>query len=65
MPEADFTALLAGGVPFARAPGLAMEYSNLGYATLGRIVSNVSGTRYQDYIRRELMAPLGMELDRL
>ena len=61
MPEADFTALLAGGVPFARAPGLAMEYSNLGYATLGRIVSNVSGTRYQDYIRRELMAPLAMD----
>ena len=60
MPEAEFTALLAGGVPFARAPGLAMEYSNFGYATLGRIVSNVSGTRYEDYIRRELMMPLGM-----
>ena len=60
MPEAEFTALLAGGVPFARAPGLAMEYSNFGYATLGRIVSNVSGTRYEDYIRRELMVPLGM-----
>ncbi|MES2137094.1 MAG: serine hydrolase domain-containing protein [Pseudomonadota bacterium] len=60
MPEAQFTALLSAGVPFARAPGLAMEYSNFGYATLGRIVSNVSGTRYQDYIRRELMVPLGM-----
>ncbi len=60
MPEADFTALLKAGVPFARAPGLAMEYSNLGYATLGRIISNVSGTRYQDYIRREIMLPLGM-----
>lgn len=60
MPEADFTALLASGVPFARAPGLAMEYSNFGYATLGRTVSNVSGMRYEDYIRRELMVPLGM-----
>ena len=60
MPEADFTAMLAAGVPFARAPGLGMEYSNFGYATLGRIVSNVSGVRYEDYIRRELMAPLGM-----
>ena len=60
MPEADFTALLESGVDFARAPGLAMEYSNLGYAILGRIVSNVSGVRYQDYIRRQIMAPLGM-----
>ena len=58
--EPEFTAFLKSGVPFARAPGLAMEYSNLGYATLGRIVSNVSGTRYQDYIRREIMLPLGM-----
>ena len=60
MPEADFTALLRAGVPFARAPGLRMEYSNLGYATLGRIVGNVSGERYQDYIRDRIMRPLGM-----
>jgi len=60
MPEADFTRLLSEGVAFARAPGLAMEYSNFGYATLGRIVSNVSHVRYQDYIRRQIMTPLGM-----
>jgi len=39
---------------------LSMEYSNLGYAILGRIVSNVSGVRYEDYVRRDLMGPLGM-----
>lgn len=58
--EAEFTRLLTDGVAFARGPGLGMEYSNLGYAILGRIVSNVSGVRYQDYIRREIMLPLGM-----
>ena len=58
--EPAFTALLKAGVPFAQAPGLGMEYSNLGYATLGRIISNLSDIRYQDYIRRELMLPLGM-----
>ncbi|MBN8849003.1 MULTISPECIES: serine hydrolase domain-containing protein [unclassified Sphingomonas] len=61
LPEADFTALLKAGVAFARAPELKMEYSNLGYATLGRIVSNVSGMPYERYIRREIMAPLGMK----
>ncbi|MDG2522207.1 serine hydrolase [Caulobacter segnis] len=60
MSEAEFTSYLAGGVPFSRAPGLAMEYSNLGYATLGRIITNVSGKPYQDYIREEIMRPLGM-----
>ena len=60
MPEADFTALLKDGVPFARATGTAMEYSNLGYAILGRIISNVSGQRYQDFIRVTILAPLGM-----
>lgn len=58
--ERDFSALLRGGVAFANAPGITMEYSNLGYAILGRIVSNVSGVRYQDYIAGELLGPLGM-----
>lgn len=58
--EPEFTALLKTGVPFSRAPGLAMEYSNLGYATLGRIIGNVSGVSYQDYIRREILTPLSM-----
>lgn len=58
--EAAFSAMLKGGVPFSRQPGIAMEYSNFGYATLGRIVSNVSGRRYQDYICDAIMRPLGM-----
>lgn len=60
LPEADFTTMLKAGVPFARAPGLAYEYSNFGYATLGRIVSNVSGRPYERYIAEAIMAPLGM-----
>lgn len=60
LPEADFTKMLKAGVPFARAPGLAYEYSNFGYATLGRIVSNVSHMPYQRYIAEKIMAPLGM-----
>lgn len=55
-----FTALLKDGVAFAKSPGLAMEYSNLGYAMLGRIIGNVSGTRYQDYVQHKLFEPLGM-----
>ena len=60
MSEPDFTRLIRGGVPFARAPGVAFEYSNLGYALLGRIVTNVSGMPYDQYIMRNIMRPLGM-----
>ena len=60
LPEAEFTAMLREGVPFTRTPQTAFEYSNLGYALLGRIVTNVSGRPYADYIEQEIMRPLGM-----
>ncbi len=61
MPESEFSQLLRNGVPFARVPGIAMEYSNLGFALLGRIVSNVSGRPYADTITGSLLQPLGMQ----
>lgn len=60
LPEADFTRLLAAGVPFTRAPGLVHEYSNLGYALLGRIISNRSGQPFEAEIARRRFLPLGM-----
>jgi len=60
LPEADFTRMLREGVPFTRAPGTGYEYSNFGFALLGRIVSNVSGRPYKDYIEQTIMRPLGM-----
>jgi CubicO group peptidase (beta-lactamase class C family) len=60
LPEADFTALLATGVPFTRAPDTAYEYSNLGYALLGRIIRNVSGHPFEETITRVLLVPLSM-----
>ncbi len=57
-PELD--ALIASGKLFARPPGLAFEYSNLGYALLGRVLTNVSGEPYQSFIRRTILKPLGM-----
>lgn len=60
LPEAEFTRMIKAGVPFSRAPETAFEYSNFGYALLGRIVTNVSGRPYADFIQREIMRPLGM-----
>lgn len=60
LPEAEFTRLLRDGVPFTRAPETAYEYSNLGYALLGRIVTNVSKHPYEETITATLLRPLGM-----
>ena len=60
LPEDDFTRLLRDGVPFTRPTATAMEYSNLGYALLGRIVANVSQQPYKDFVQRTLLTPLGM-----
>jgi CubicO group peptidase (beta-lactamase class C family) len=60
-PEAEFTELLKNGVVFSRAPGLAYEYSNLGYAILGRVITNVSGRPFAETIGRTLLRPLGMD----
>ncbi|MBO0820072.1 MAG: beta-lactamase family protein, partial [Nocardiopsaceae bacterium] len=56
----DFGALLARGVSWNWAPGTRFEYSNLGYAILGRVVTAVSGTEYSEFVRTRLLAPLGM-----
>lgn len=60
MPEAEFSRLLKEGVPFAGPSQMRMEYSNLGYALLGRIVTNVSGKPYAETIGATLLKPLGM-----
>jgi CubicO group peptidase (beta-lactamase class C family) len=59
-PLPEFSAFLSGGVSFAWAPGTRFEYSNLGYAILGRVISAVTGAPYPDVIRTRLLAPLGM-----
>lgn len=60
LPEEDFTRMLRDGVPFSRTPGMAMEYSNFGYALLGRIIANVSKQPYKDVIRQQIFTPLAM-----
>ena len=42
-------------------PSAAWHYSNLAYALLGHVVSRVSGTPFQDYVRERLLSPLGLE----
>ncbi|MBP1635261.1 MAG: pbpE 4 [Acidobacteria bacterium] len=58
--EDELTAMLRRGISFSNPPGLAYEYSNLGFAILGRVVSRVSGVAYRDYVTARVLRPLGM-----
>lgn len=58
--EEQFSQMLKAGIPFSNAPGVAYEYSNYGFAILGRIVSRVSGQTYAAYLKANILDPLGM-----
>jgi CubicO group peptidase (beta-lactamase class C family) len=53
-------AWMRAGIPFSTAPGTAYEYSNFGFAILGQIVAKASGRPYADYVRDNILRPLGM-----
>jgi CubicO group peptidase (beta-lactamase class C family) len=58
--EEQFSDMMRKGIPFSNPPGLAYEYSNYGFAILGRVITNVSKTPYRDYIQAQILQPLGM-----
>jgi CubicO group peptidase (beta-lactamase class C family) len=53
--------LINSGISFSNPPAHRFEYSNTGYAILGMIISNASGMPYQEYIKTNILEPLGME----
>jgi CubicO group peptidase (beta-lactamase class C family) len=59
--DKDLMELIGKQVSFSNPPGIAYEYSNLGFALLGKIITKVSGMRYQDYIKKNIWEPLGMK----
>jgi CubicO group peptidase (beta-lactamase class C family) len=50
-----------GGLHLVAEPGTRHTYSNHGFATLGQIVEDVSGTALDRYLRDHIFEPLGME----
>ncbi len=58
---AEFSTLLAsGGIRCGWAPGTRFEYSNLGYAILGKVIEAVCGTDYAQAIRTNVLGPLAL-----
>lgn len=60
MTREQFAALLRGGLGRSNTPGTAYEYSNTGFAMLGRVIDEVTGSDYTTQIRQRFLEPLGM-----
>jgi CubicO group peptidase (beta-lactamase class C family) len=57
----EFTGRLLAKHPRLRSePGRTASYSNLGYLVLGEVVEAASGRSYTDYVRSNILSPLGM-----
>jgi CubicO group peptidase (beta-lactamase class C family) len=41
-------------------PGQKWAYANHGFTTIGAVIEDVTGERFADYVRREILDPLGM-----
>jgi len=51
--------------PLEFDPGTRYAYSNFGYCVLGRVIEKVSGAPYGEFVRNELLRPMGIQDARL
>lgn len=56
----EFDRIVADGCAFAEPTAADYEYSNFGFAVLGRVVERAAGRRIQDVVSERLLGPLGM-----
>jgi N-acyl-D-amino-acid deacylase len=48
------------GRPLDFEPGTRFAYSNFGYCVLGRIIEQRSGESYENYVKKSVLAPMGI-----
>ena len=51
--------------PLNFAPGTSWDYSNVGYVTLGILISRVTGKSYGQFLQERVFGPLGMSTARV
>lgn len=58
--DADAVIRVMRGAPLDFDPGARVAYSNFGYCLLGRVIESVSGESYEAYVKRAVLAPMGI-----
>ena len=58
--EPEDVVRFAMGRPLDFDPGTRFAYSNLGYLLLGRVIETATGRGYEESVKKEVLAPLGI-----
>ena len=48
------------GTPLDFEPGTQHQYSNIGYITLGQVIEKVSAQPYEEFVYKNILAPMGI-----
>lgn len=62
--EEDHATLIANTLmdaELSKPPGKAYAYSNFGYCLLGRVIEQVSGQSYEEFVREAILRPAGAD----
>lgn len=59
-PDVPLGEAIPPSLEIRRRPGSTFSYSNTGYTLLGMVIEKLVGERYEPYLDRTLLAPLGM-----
>ncbi len=61
MTHAELIGYMLDNVPLAEDPGDKHSYLNFGYCVLGRVIEQLTGQSYEDYVQKEILAPIGIQ----
>ena len=63
--DAELLSVLKENTDLNFTPGEEIGYSNMGYAILGKVIENVSGIKYEDYVIRNIFNPLKLNKEKI
>jgi CubicO group peptidase (beta-lactamase class C family) len=61
-PQPDISQIMSDALPRRVYPPDTVElYSNYGYALLGVVIEDITGQRFEDYVKANVLQPIGMQ----
>ncbi|WP_293298026.1 serine hydrolase [Pedobacter sp. UBA4863] len=57
----DHISWVLNSVPLINQPGAVLDYSNVGFSILCRIIEKISGKPYEQYVRENIFKPAGIK----
>ncbi|GAA1219804.1 serine hydrolase domain-containing protein [Rhodoglobus aureus] len=64
MTRAELDEFVSTGIRYSSTPGTRFEYSNLGYALLNEVITEITGRSYLEAMTTEILEPLGLSSTR-